>query len=72
MTEEELIDLYIEQAKQEAIDLLKNHVHQFEEVKDYFYPTNNTIEEFNEILREMGDEEGLGEERIKRILESWL
>ena len=58
-----------EQAEREAKDVLKHYVHSFDEVKDSFYPGNNTIEEFNEMLHEMGDEEGLGEERIKELAE---
>ena len=71
MTEEDYINYCIERAKEqaerEAKDVLKHWVHSFDEVKDSFYPGNNTIEEFNEMLHEMGDEEGLGEERIKEL-----
>lgn len=71
MTEEDYINYCVERAKEqaerEAKDVLKHYVHSFDEVKDSFYPGNNTIEEFNEMLHEMGDEEGLGEERIKEL-----
>ena len=71
MTEEDYINYCIERAKKdaerEAKDVLKHYVHSFEEVKDSFFPRNNTIEEFNEMLHKMGDEEGLGEERIKEL-----
>lgn len=70
LTEEELIDLYVERARQEIKDRLKHDVHNFEEVKDLFWPTNNTIEEFNEILAEMGDTEGLSEGRMNEIREA--
>lgn len=73
MTEEDYINYCIERAKKEAEnearDVLKHWVHSFDEVKNSFYPGNNTIEEFNEMLHEMGDEEGLGEERIKELNE---
>lgn len=73
MTEEDYINYCIERAKEqaerEAKDVLKHYIHSFDEVKDSFYPGNNTIEEFNEMLHEMGDEEGLGEERIKELEE---
>lgn len=73
MTEEDYINYCIdrakEQAEREAKDVLKHWVHSFDEVKNSFYPGNNTIEEFNEMLHEMGDEEGLGEERIKELEE---
>ena len=71
MTEEDYINYCVQRAKEEAEreakDVLKHWVHSFDEVKDSFYPGNNTIEEFNEMLHEMGDEEGLGEERIKEL-----
>lgn len=73
MTEEDYINYCVERAKEqaerEAKDVLKHYVHSFDEVKDSFYPGNNTIEEFNEMLHKMGDEEGLGEERIKELEE---
>lgn len=73
MTEEDYINYCVERAKEEAEreaeDVLKHYVHSFDEVKDSFRPGNNTIEEFNEMLHEMGDEEGLGEERIKELAE---
>lgn len=73
MTEEDYINYCVERAKEqaerEAKDVLKHWVHSFDEVKNSFYPGNNTIEEFNEMLHEMGDEEGLGEERIKELAE---
>lgn len=73
MTEEDYINYCVERAKEEAEreakDVLKHYIHSFDEVKDSFYPGNNTIEEFNEMLHEMGDEEGLGEERIKELEE---
>jgi hypothetical protein len=71
MTEEDYINYCVERAKEqaerEAKDVPKHWVHSFDEVKNSFYPGNNTIEEFNEMLHEMGDEEGLGEERIKEL-----
>lgn len=73
MTEEDYINYCVERAKEEAEreakDVLKHYIHSFDEVKDSFYPGNNTIEEFNEMLHEMGDEEGLGKERIKELEE---
>jgi len=73
MTEEDYINYCVERAKEEAVreakDVLKHWIHPFEEVKNSFHPGNNTIEEFNEMLHEMGDEEGLSEERIKELEE---
>lgn len=75
MTEEEYIEMYVERAteraREDAKDTLKHWVRPFDEVKDRFVPSNNTIEKFNELLKEMGDEEGLGEERIKYLKENF-
>jgi len=71
MTEEEYIEMCAERAaekaRKEAKDTLKRWMQPFDEVKNYFYPGNNTIEEFNAILHEMGDNEGLSEERIEYL-----
>ena len=71
MTEEDYIEMCAEraadEARKEAKETLKCWLHPFEEVKNHFYPGNNTIEEFNEMLHEMGDEEGLSEERIEYL-----
>ncbi len=39
--------------------MLANYVRPFDEVKKYFVPNNNTVAEFNELLKEMGDTEQL-------------
>lgn len=67
MTEEDYIEMCAEKAREEAREVLKDYLYPFKNVKDSFYPNNNTIEEFEQILHEMGDEEGLGEERIKEL-----
>ena len=71
MTAEEYIEMCAaraaEKASEEARETLAKHLYPFDDVKNYFFPANNTIEEFNEMLKEMGDEEGLGETRIKGI-----
>lgn len=71
MTEEEYIEMCearaAKKAREEALDTIKNWVKPFEDVKNRFYPGNNTIEEFNEMLHEMGDEEGLSAERIEYL-----
>lgn len=71
MTEEQYIDMCVQkaikEAREDALDTLKNWVNPFDEVKNSFYPSNNTIEEFNAILHEMGDEEGLSEEQIEYL-----
>lgn len=67
MTEEDYVEYCAEKARKEALETLKNDLVPFERIKKDFFPINHTIEEFNEILKEMGDENGLGEERIKEI-----
>lgn len=71
MTEWEYIEMCVQKAKREAVreakDTIKRWKQPFSEVKRCFRPNNNTIEEFEELLREMGDTEGLGEERINYL-----
>lgn len=59
MTEDEYIKLYVQRAIEEARDILENHLKPFDEVKKQFIPNNDTVEEFNKILKEMGDTEQL-------------
>ena len=72
LTEQDYIDYCVERAKERAIeeanDVLKHYLKPFENVKEYFRPNNNTIEEFEELLHEMGDTEGLGETRKQECL----
>ena len=71
MSEEDYINLCvskaIKKAMEDAKDILKNYVKPFDEVKNRFCPNNNTIEEFEKMLHEMGDTEGLGKERIDEL-----
>ena len=71
MTEEEYIqvcvDKAIEEATREAKDTLKHWVQPFEDIKKHFYDGNMSIEDFQLILKDMGDEEGLGEEKIEQL-----
>lgn len=57
MTEEEYVEMCAERAREEARDVLKNHIQPFSKVKEYFLPNNNTVEEFNNMLKEMGETE---------------
>jgi len=41
----------------------------FSRIKEDFYPCTHTLEEFQEILKEMGDKTGLNEEKLKKIRE---
>lgn len=54
MTEEEYIEYCIEKAREDAKWELKNQLSGFENVIENFIPNNNTVEEFKEILKEMG------------------
>lgn len=62
MTEEDYIELCAERGREEARDVLENYIKPFNMVKDRFVPNNNTVEEFNELLKEMGDNELLNPE----------
>lgn len=57
MTEQEYIDLCVENAVREAKHTLANDVRPLSEAKSMFAPNNNTVEEFNELLVQMGDTE---------------
>ena len=57
MTEEEYVELCVERAKKEAMDIIKNHLRPFSEVKEFFVPNNHSVKEFNEFLLMMGCEE---------------
>lgn len=53
MTDEEYIEMCAERAREEARDVLENHLKPFEWLRDYFSPNNMTEEEFEKILKEM-------------------
>lgn len=53
MTDEEYIQMKMEQAKKEAEDILKNHLRPFNEIDEYFIPNNMSKEEFERIKEEM-------------------
>lgn len=53
MTEDEYIEMCAERARDEAREVLQNHLKPFSWVKDYFAPNNMSEEEFNKILKEM-------------------
>lgn len=71
MTDEEYIEMCVKkaekQAREEANEVLKRYLQPFENVKNDFRPMNNTIEEFERYLKLMGDEDGLGKERIEQL-----
>jgi len=52
MTKEEYVEMCIEKARKEAIDVLENYLRPFGWVEDSFRANNMTTEEFKEILEE--------------------
>lgn len=66
MTKQDYIDYCVERAtkdaKRDALDVLEHYVRPLSKAKELFAPNNNTVEEFNEMLREMGDTELLNPE----------
>lgn len=64
MTEDDYIAMCVERAIKEARDVLENHLKPFDEVKKQFVPNNDTVEEFNEYLKEMGDTEQLDPQKV--------
>lgn len=78
MTEEEYIEVCITKAVKDAIreahDVLEYHLRPFDEIKKRFVPNNNTVAEFNQLLKEMGDTEQLdpkdyGEDEEETVVE---
>lgn len=53
MTDEQYIEMCAERAREEAKDILENHLKPFEWVKEYFRDNNMTQEKFEKILKEM-------------------
>ena len=73
MTEEDYINFHKDRygtfSEETASDTLENHLKPFDRIKDDFIPRNDSVEEFQEMLKSMGDEKGLSEEHLKRIRE---
>lgn len=59
MTAEEYIEMCAEEARRKAMFELKHRLIPFSEVKRCFLPTNDSVEDFNDMLIEMGDSEQL-------------
>lgn len=53
MTKEDYINM---RGQEEAEDVLKNYIQPFERVKEDFMTYNMTVDEFKQILKEMGDD----------------
>jgi len=56
MTEDDYIMMCVDKARFEAKRTLKLYTKPFQRVIDEFRPTNYTVEEFNEYLKEMGSD----------------
>ena len=53
LTEDELIEMMVEDAKRKARDIIKSRLRPYEWIDDYFVPNNMTRAEFEQIKREM-------------------
>lgn len=62
MTAEEYIEMCAEQARINARFELKHCLVPFSQVKNCFLPTNDSVEDFNDMLKAMGDNERLNPE----------
>ena len=62
MTAEEYIEMCAEQARINARFELKHCLVPFSQVKNCFLPTNDSVEDFNDMLKAMGDNEQLNPE----------
>ena len=75
MTEEDYVEvaaqIAADQARWEARRLLEvGPIRSIDDVKEDFWPTNQSVEDFERCLSEMGDSSGLSEKKKKEI-ESW-
>lgn len=57
MTENDYIAMCLERAEEEARDVLKNYIRDFQMVKDNFIPNNMSEKEFEEFLKDCSDED---------------
>lgn len=55
MTREDYINMKMQEAKEDAEDVLDNYLKPFDMVVDMYYPNNMTKEEFDKFLEETGD-----------------
>lgn len=67
MTAEEYIEMCAERARNAAKFELKHYLVPFREVKEDYLPTNDSVEEFNEKLKAMGERELLNPEDWEEI-----
>lgn len=53
MTREDYINMCMERAKKEAIEVLDKYIYPFEMIEKHFYPSNMTRKEFKQCLEKM-------------------
>lgn len=58
MTREDYINMKMQEAKEDAEDVLDNYLKPFDMVVDMYYPNNMTKEEFDKFLEETGYRKG--------------
>ena len=58
MTREDYINMKMQEAKEDAEDVLDNYLKPFDMVVDMYYPNNMTKEEFDKFLEETGYSKG--------------
>lgn len=58
MTEEDYIELYMQRAKEEAIDTFQLRIKPYEQIDECFCPSNMTKKEFAEVKKKMQDPNG--------------
>ena len=63
MTEEDYIEYCAERAREEARHTLKHRLKPFEHILEDFYPYNMSVEKFKEVVREMGYEGELPDDK---------
>ncbi len=58
MTREDYIRYREKEAREEAENVLKNHLYPFEAIEEYFVPNNMTQKEFKKYIEKMKDPNG--------------
>ena len=59
MTEQDVIDYFVEEAKDNAKRILEHKLQPFEKVTEYFMPYNMSRDEFEDCLKEMSKDQGV-------------
>lgn len=56
LTKDQMIDLLVKIERERLEDLFLYELYPFDEVIENFVPANNTVEEFNQMLKDMGSD----------------